>query len=215
MIPTVPDPARAKAESERALLAAGARVNDWLPVLDRVRPRQAREIADRALVLNAMIQLAFGAPKPLIRAWIDANRLISALSEKERALLEDEAPLTDAETSELQWSIEALWALMWALGQVSALFPTEPVQDTLAGMFPRVSENESAAAFYGLSRLRSFPESFQACDLYYRAHWYARDGSLNGYATGDFNLGVIEFRRKSLEWVCDSETDWNDIDLST
>jgi len=50
-------------------------------------------------------------------------------------------------------------------------------------------------------------------DLYYRAHWYAREGSLKGFSTGVFNLDIIVERRKALEWISDSKIeDWDDVD---
>jgi hypothetical protein len=53
-------------------------------------------------------------------------------------------------------------------------------------------------------------------DLYYRAHWYARDGLLNGYATEPFNLDVIMERRRALEWISDRNlADWEDAPEDT
>lgn len=53
-------------------------------------------------------------------------------------------------------------------------------------------------------------------DLYFRAHWYARDGQLNGYPTAPFDLDIIMERRKTLEWLVDrSIEDWDDTPQDT
>jgi hypothetical protein len=52
-------------------------------------------------------------------------------------------------------------------------------------------------------------------DLYFRLHWWTRDGQLNGYETGDVRLDIIMERRKALEWVLDDSCDWDNVELST
>jgi hypothetical protein len=61
------------------------------------------------------------------------------------------------------------------------------------------------------------PEDVKArSEAVIRAHWYARDGQLNGYATGIFSLDVIMERRKALEWISDRTIeDWDDSPEST
>ncbi|MFL5537927.1 MAG: DUF4272 domain-containing protein [Longimicrobiaceae bacterium] len=62
---------------------------------------------------------------------------------------------------------------------------------------------------------RPHSELLAMLDLYYRLHWYAEDGRLNGYPTPDVSLDVVTEWRRALKWVLDPETGWDDVDLST
>jgi hypothetical protein len=93
---------------------------------------------------------------------------------------------------------------------------SEPVGDILASLLPDLQINEGPAKFLREFRLRPVPELYSMLDLYYRAHWYAVDGHLHGYDTGDFNLDIIMERRKALEWISDPTVeDWDDTEQST
>jgi hypothetical protein len=52
-------------------------------------------------------------------------------------------------------------------------------------------------------------------DLYYRLHWWVRDAQLNRYPSDPVSIDIIMERRKSLEWLLDSASDWDHIELST
>jgi hypothetical protein len=206
------EPVEVKVESERIIQALGGRICDWLPWLDRTDPRESAEVADRALVLHAMLQIYFGAPTELIRAWIVGNRLEAALSRRDRSVLATRSDkLTDQEKTHLFWYIEALWAMTWAGQFIAELAIDEPVGDNLASLLPNLRVNEDASRFRNGFALRPFEEIYGMLDLYYRAHWYARDGHLNAYPTEPFNLDVIMERRRALEWIADQNLpDWDD-----
>ncbi|HEX7315713.1 MAG TPA: DUF4272 domain-containing protein [Pyrinomonadaceae bacterium] len=208
-------PVEVKAESERIILALGGRICDWLPHLDRTEPRASSEVAERALVLHAMLQIYFGAPADVIAAWIRANQLESSLSRHERALLTNES-LTKQERIDLYWYIEALWAMAWAGQLTEDLAIDQPVGGILASLLPNLQVNEDGSGFRRRFSLRPFEEIYRMLDLHYRAHWYARDGQLNNYSTEPFNLDVIMERRRTLEWISDRKlADWEDTPEST
>lgn len=206
------EPVEVKSESERVIQALGGRICDWLPWLDRTDPRESGEVADRALVLHAMLQIYFGAPTEVIRAWIFGNRLEAALSRRDRSVLARKADeLTDQEKTDLFWYVEALWAMTWAGQLIEELAINEPVGNNLASLLPDLQLNEDGNRFRKTFALRPFDEIYGMLDLYYRAHWYARDGQLNGYPTEPFNLDVIMERRRALEWIADQHLpDWED-----
>jgi len=210
-------PLTVKAESERMITALGGRVCDWLPALERGEMRSAAEVADRALALHATIEIAFGAPIEVIAAWIRENNLEASLSHQERAILARRRDqLSKEELSSLGWSMEALWALVWAGGLIDALRVERPVGDNLAALLPNLQRNEDASSFRRRFALRPAEEIYAMLDLYYRAHWYARDGQLNSYATGAFDLGRIMERRRALEWISDHQLeDWADTPEDT
>lgn len=81
------------------------------------------EVAERTLVLHAMLQIYFGAPIEVIASWIKTNQLDFSLSRHERSLLTN-GSVTEQETTNLYCYIEALWAMVWA-GQLNN-YSTEP-----------------------------------------------------------------------------------------
>lgn len=71
-------------------------VCDWLPYIEETTPRSRDEIVSRSLVLNAMLQISFGAPIPIIREWMERQKLDEDLSERERSILKkSNTALTD------------------------------------------------------------------------------------------------------------------------
>lgn len=200
-----------RAESQRVITALGGPACDWLPWLGRTKPRPADSVVSRALIMNAMIQIHFGAPIEVIRTWIETHGLTADLSRKERQILATpEADLGEQERTNLYWSIEALWTLAW-IGSLIPEIPVEgPVGDELATLMPNLQVNEPPDRLRRTFRLRSPAAIYQKLDLYYLAHWYARDGALRKYDTAPFDLDVIMERRKALEWVMDAEIeDWD------
>ena len=211
------EPLEVKAESERIIKALGGGVCDWLPWRERTKPRQSHEVADRALVLHAMLQIFFGAPTDVAASWISANRLEQSLSQYDRLVLaKKREDLTDQEGMNLFWYVEALWAMMWA-GQLIEELPIDRrVGDNLTSFLPNVQANEDAGSFRRRFALRPYDEIYRMLDLYYRAHWYAREGQLSGQPTEPFNLDVIMERRRALEWISDrSIDDWEETPEDT
>ena len=181
------------------------------------RARGSAEAADSGLLaLHAILQLHFGAPAPVIAAWIAKNDLGASLARRERLLLVGGGGLTDRQRTDLFWYVEALWAMAWA-GQLVPDLPVDrPVGDVLASLLPQIRRDEGAAAFRRAFQLRPTEALFGMLDLYYRAHWYARDGRLNGRPTAPFDLDVIMERRKALEWLNDRTIeDWDDTPEDT
>lgn len=210
------NPAQVKAHSEQLILQAGGRVCDWLPTIERQQPRGQADLIGRALVLNALVNIAFSAPISAIKNWIDANGLAAHLSQGERDLLRKQnEDISEQQKSDLEWSIEALWALMWAGGLIPDLPVDTHVADTMVTLVPDLQKNEDGEKFTQRMRLRSYAELYQMLDLYYRAHWYTEDGRINGYDTADISSDIVMERRKALEWLLDASSDWDNISLNT
>ena len=206
------DTAAVRAESQRVVTSLGGPTCDWLPWLDRSEPRNAASVIGRTLVMNAMLQIHFGAPVERIRAWISEHALNEHLSRREREILrKSDDEITDQEDADLSWSIEGLWTLVWAGSLIPDLPIDELVGDELAGLLPDLQRNESPERFVQSFKLRSPDQIYQMLDLYYLAHWYAREGQLRRFETGPFSMDVIMERRKALEWLMDSQlTDWDE-----
>ena len=201
-----------KKRSEAKIIAAGGRICDWLPILERRGLRSREDIVSRALILNALLNIYFGAPVSVIAKWIDDHDLRPHLSKTERALLKkDETKLSKTKKTEIYWFIEALWCLMWVGGLIDELPFDCGVGDNMASLCPNLEHGEGPEKFSKQMSLRPEREVFAALDLHYRLHWWTRDADLNGYETGDVQLDIIMERRKALEWAMDPECDWGDV----
>jgi len=209
-------PKRVKRESEAWLIAKNAQICDWLPWIEHRHPRAAKEIAKRALILNALIQIHFKAPIPAIREWLHKNALADCLSDKERSLIKKtNEELTEQEIADLYWLIDSLYALMWVGLKYDELTPISDVPDTLSSLLPSIQQGESAQSFIQSFHIRPYQQCFRMLDLFYRAHWYAREGHLTNISTQPFFLDPIMERRRALEWYIETTTDWDNIEMST
>lgn len=212
-----PEPPDVKGQSEAVITRLGGGVCDWLPELGRTASRESHEVANRALVLNAMAQIPLGAPTHVIKHWLAANDLLPSLSQREAEILSlGNQNLTEQTLSDLYWYLESLWTLTWAGGLTSDLSIDQPVGDELASHVPNLQVGDTAEGFRSTYRLRPTGELYEMLDLYFRAHWYTEDGRINGYSTGLFDSDIVMERRKALQWLFPEHgADWDHVDLST
>ncbi len=172
---------RRRAKSEHLLHRLAIRTNpdlDLLPESAELEPRSAEEIGKRALVLHAVVayaQLAAGGgPSPALRGpflkWFERERLWPAATEAERALFAAEAPEADR-LARASWRIEAVRALLFALGLAPALGIPDGRSDFVA--LAEVLPDPSAAAepFLDALERRPLTEILDAMDLALCVHW--------------------------------------------
>lgn len=211
------NPKAIKRESEAIILKAGGQICDWLPFIDTdLKPRDLNAVIARSLILNAMLQIYFEAPMSIIRDWIARNGLNNELSASERTLLAKvNGKLSKQELANLGWSMEALWALVWAGSLINKLPFDQGVQNSLASLCPNLQRNEDGSKFKKNMRLRSHEELYRMLDLYYRLHWWTRNAQLTNQKTGKVSIDIIMERRKVLEWIMDGSCDWDSVELST
>lgn len=209
------DPQQVKIESEQIILRAGGQVCEWLPSIERKCIRPSVEIIGRALVLNALLNIYFNAPISVVRGWLEKNQLSHHLTQREKDLLSKKnEQLHEQELQEIFWNIESLWAFMWVGSRIEEMPFDSPVENYMASLAPNLQKNEDSSMFSKEMRVRAVEEIFRMLDLYYRLHWYALDGQLNGYATDPIKLNIVANRRKALEWAL-SDQSWDHIELNT
>jgi hypothetical protein len=215
-MPTI-DTKAIKRDNEAIIRKHGGQICDWLPWPDPdAAAGDVQAVARRALVLNAMVQIAFKAPIPIIERWISHNGLDGDLVETERVILSKaNSDLTDQEQANLFWNLEALWALAWAGSLIDELPFDQPVGNNLASLSPSLQRNEDGSKFLKRMRLRPHDELFRMLDLYYRLHWWTRNAQLQGQQSGNVSIDIIMERRKALEWVLSAEDDWDNVEMST
>jgi len=204
-----------KTASEGSVLALGGRICDWLPILDTPAIRAVEEVQGRMSVLNALINLSFGAPVDIIRDWLAAQDLTVFLSGEEAQLLTKATDeLTEQEMINLRWSLESLWAMMWATHLTDELRPTEWCGDDMASLLPNLEQGDDNAKLARVQTLRPAEELYRMLDYYYRLHWYCVDERLQGREALVSESLVYE-RRKALEWIFSRAQDWDEVEMST
>ncbi len=211
------NPDNIKKESEALILKAGGEICSWLPIieLEEIKPRSARDIANRALVLHAFVNASFGAPLSVLKAWLEKNNLANELSPLERKLIYFSEFLNEEQINQFRWNIEFLWVAAWCGQFFNEFSPTQPVSEELAGFFPSIKDDEAAESFYSKFKLRQPEDLYKSLDHLYRAHWFTKNCQLTGTSSGNFNGGVVQCRRMFIEWVLNHESEWDHMELNT
>lgn len=202
---------QARAQSRLIAMKAGIEIPDHLPLLDPVRLRDRRTVTDRALCLHAVLHMAHGWDIRLAKAWLQQEGLIDALTPVESDLLRT----GEGDKFYFKSEVEALWALMWALGLAEELDPWKICADNLARRLPDVDARQSSESFRASTKLRSPDEVLGALDLAYCTHWAVRQAQLDGKrAPANLDPLTVEERRHALEWLA-AESDWDEPSMDT
>ncbi len=77
--------------------------------------RSTDDVAERALILFALVRISFKADRLKIMEWLQKSDLINAISPDEPPLFTS-LRLSDQQRAEAGWNVEELSALLWALG---------------------------------------------------------------------------------------------------
>jgi len=210
------NPKKIKQENIQSLNEMGIFTAEHLPYLDKNKFRDSQEVGIRAVVLAALVQLNFGAPNDFVENYLESNDLTKELTINEKELLsKDYNDWSQQDQINLEWSMDAIWALVWAGGQHPHLTFNTSIENTLSSMLPQFHENEEAETCIKSFKLLPNKTLFKELDKFYRAHWYARNNKLTGRNDDKVNLSMIMERRKALEWICDTNLQWDDIPLDT
>jgi len=224
----------ARADRSRAtLLARGVPLYTramYVQDEEALRLRLPAEVARRILVLYTIARAAEGAPREGIIYLLQMSKLWDAVSPLEQSYLEDEE-IDHSESHRMMWRYEAVWTLLWALGEVEELpWPArgcnlpklESVLDPLA----------TDSGFIERARLIPAATILDARDLTLRLHWAIRNEYRN-QRTVPFNLDwsdeydhlpvyncpavhIVEQRHHALNWICRSGgDDWDSVDVQT
>jgi Domain of unknown function (DUF4272) len=200
--------------SENTILQYDGKILASLPYLDRSHVRSQADLIGRALALNAIIDLNFSVPASTIKDWLQKHDVLKYLTSHEAELLRrSAADITDQKKINLAWSLDALWALMWAGQLFDDLDFTSPIPDSMYEMCPHIRDAEGSEKFAAM-QLRSFDELYRSLDLHYRLHWYAFEYNLRE-ESGTFDCSRFIERRRALEWLLNPDTAWDEIMLNT
>jgi len=196
-----------------------------LPPYEReLHLRQATDVLSRALAASTASTLAtaprFGQPVP------DVNNP-EAIPEPLRPYLEhltagEREHLTSQSEkglSELQWLAESAHAMLWAVGLVDELLPTNEMSDgadTVAAMGHLREHGTEGLA------LRSDEELLTALDDLHCRHWHTIDTMTKrrSFVGLPHNPGIVQQRLRALCWATGylqggAGTAWDEVELST
>ncbi len=204
-----------RAANNQLIADQGYTFNQYLPILDDPKIRTLEEIKGRISVMNAVINIAFEAPTHVIRDWIIEHKLTKYLSESEQLIINKPNPhLSEFEINSMMWYLESLWALMWVVEMIDNLSINKPVGDNMVNLLPNLEEEENNNKIIAIEKLRSELEIYTKLDYYYRLHWHCIDNRNRGIKS-KVSEGVVYERRKALEWVFNSDSQWDSVEMST
>ena len=183
------------------------------PLIDTGDVRSKKEIVERALVLNVVINMGYGMPAEHAREWLSSNG-ITSFTEGELELISGIENGDPYDENDVTIRVEALWVLVWILGFVDELDFNSYCEDSLSKMLPDLRNSETSETFVSNSSIRSLNEIYQALDTVFCISWGLAEANLSGLESpGDLRQYVYWERRRALEWFRGG--DWDNPDFST
>jgi hypothetical protein len=149
--------------------------------------------------------IGFDSSVEKVRTALQEFSIYEFASSREQALLEEKI---DEQTKiDCSWLTECLQALSWCFRD-STLDFEKHCDDDLYTKFPEPFTNPHI--FLENSVLRPFDEIYSMADLHYRFHWLSRHG-----AKISLSESAIRERRRALDWVIGTESNWDEVPLDT
>jgi uncharacterized protein DUF4272 len=204
-----------KARSQDILRAQDIKIADHLPMLApaaEIKLRSADEIVNRIFCLIAVAAPAVGGRLEAAVSRQAGNWKLDFSPQEQLAL---KAPRRN-ETTEmvLSWSVEAAWALLWAIQRVPALSPPEAMCDI--NVLEAVIQ-EGPSGVRAKAKPRAVGDILDATDLAYRYHWATRNAGLNSPDLPRRAVAPIVFmRHRALNWLTGiGGRDWDRVSTDT
>ncbi len=216
-------PEERKNRSEAKLIELGISCNAWLPAIEdstQVKCKDLDTICRRAIACLVATQVACDIEKgdyelscDIFRGLLRRYGVEDALNPMEKRLFD--GTYSQQDVINAAWEYETYWAVVWALGLVEDISDGGTMCDCQKAI-QFIAESASYDAFKENCRLRDTEEILDMLDLYYRYHWAVTHKRINPETNiGSLHPGIVVERRRGLEWLFASETDWYDISLDT
>lgn len=176
--------------------------------------RSPDEVARRCVVLMAVVAAGHGVDRSALVDWLKSESLWSQVSPQEREML-TASEVTQRQSIDATWRVEALQPLAWALGLVEEMGSAESLCDVarLQSVVPQLGA--ATETFVAEARLRPDEELEEANEAAHELHWQARDAKLNDKKT-TIDSGVIRERHYGLNWLIGYDRQaWDDITTDT
>ena len=178
--------------------------------IDELDYRNAKEIAERILVLGYIYALTFDVEIQVIKEELVFYNLNKALSDYEKKLL-SKSFLSKQEKADISWLPEAIEVLGWAIGLwTNILFMEQCDEDRQADNIPIKQDPDG---FYRKAKLISKVEIYKMADLMYRMHWIAKRREIGNLGT--YSNDVYMERHKAINWIIGINNNWDEIQTDT
>ena len=168
------------------------------------------------MVLYSVVAIGNGVDRKGAINWLQSEALWSGASPQERDFIVSSHP-TQQQIINATWRVEALHALVWALGLIDRMDPLTGNCDLarMQGVLPKLGE--STSEFVKQATLRDEADILKASEDIYNAHWKVRDAQVNRRDVPDrINPSVIQERHYALNWLTGyGGLDWDDITTDT
>ncbi len=199
---------------------------DSLPTIESssdVKLKDLDTICKRAVASLLSIQLAcdieeeknYDESKTLFSGLLKEYKVEKELLDKEKKLFDNKYNRQDVR--DIAWTYETYWAIVWALGLIDdseIKIPNDICNCKKA--ITLVGDCKTYEEFKSKTKIRDIEEILDMLDLYYRYHWACVEKRVRPETNiGILNPEVVWERRKGLEWLVSSITDWNYISLDT
>jgi hypothetical protein len=174
-------------------------------------PRAARQIATRAVILHAVVAVAYEVDAEPVVEWLREEGLWDHVSPREQFVLLG-AAISDEQRHRLRWHQEAEWALLWIIGKVESLgLPTRgcDTRRLVDEIIPPLGSD--IEGFVASAELRPpgvlLAEDDRTYDLWCSV---AKARRLGEPLPTDLNWWVLYERRYAFEWL-DGVEEWDDV----
>lgn len=204
----VPEARARRARTIESLARVGVRIPDGLSLVESEREALTCSAADakrRALALYRTFRETCGAPE----LAVEHDDAVAAYVEEELTPREREA-IAKGDRSHAGMGVEALWALLFALGAAPSLAPlgadcdAEAALDTLDALTARGPLDDGS--------LRPLPEILDALDQHQCLAWALADR--RGALPAPMKGYVVQMRLRALRWVVmDQFAEWDEVAL--
>ncbi len=181
--------------------------------------RSAAEVAQRLLALAAVVSraqmLAQGVQHPVIdQAWLQSHGIAGFFSASEAAFWQDPQPGRQA-LVDFSWRAEAMLPMVWALGGMPALPPSDERASIWA--WPLLQQAiQSPAQFIVQACLRAEEVIANEEERLVDEHWQVTDARLHRKPMpAHLDSGIVLERRYALSWMIGYGEDWDCVPVDT
>jgi len=178
--------------------------------------RTAEQVAQRLLALAAVVWRANESEDVAHKgiAWARTHGIDAFFSEAEKAFVVDQRP-PQHDIIQLGWRAEAMLPMIWALGGIDALPPSDERADIWK--LPLVRHAlQSPADFIAGARLRPADDVRDEEMRLYDEHWHVRDAQLRRQPMpAGLDAGIVMERRYALSWMSGYGKTWDHVPTDT
>lgn len=199
----------------------GFESNNDLPILEYSNIRSDTAILHRINILHIFYTIYLRGRKSKDFFWslINKNKWREFLTHRELQILQSKK-ISEQHLIEFSWYKESIFILLWSLGQIDedpySCISEIDISDYYSLMPPERDYNDFITC-----KLINEIEIIKMLDFYYCLNWsLKRSNNKKDYFNffkkkNTMLLSLVTERRKALEWIVDSDLNWDDISLDT